>query len=226
MKKIKQFVRNSEIVMQILSFIFNIPFMVKMYIKNIRRIPNIRCLGTFLWKVSINNFGKNNVIVIEKACRLRNCIINVYGDNNTIIIENDCELKGLNIWCSDGSKIFIKRNVHIVDNTHIASTEGKQIKIGERCLFASNTVIRNGDSHSILTMDGTRINYARDVVIGDHVWFGQNVTVLKGTQIGKDCIVGANSVLSGKCYSDNLLIVGNPGKVVKENVTWDPRVSR
>lgn len=41
-----------------------------------------------------------------------------------------------------------------------------------------------------------------------------------------DCIVGANSLLSGKEYFNNLLIVGNPGRSVKENVTWDPEVGR
>lgn len=226
MNKIKRFIRNNEFFMYILSFVFNIPFIIENFIKNIGKLSAIKYSGAFLYRVHVKNYGRNNTIVIGKACRIRNCTIKVYGDNNKIIVEHDCQLNGMDIWCSDGSTILIKNHVHVVDSTHIASTEGKMIEIGEKCLFASNITIRNGDSHSILTIDGNRINYAKDVVIGNHVWFGQGVTVLKGTKIGNDCIVGANSLLSGKEYFNNLLIVGNPGRSVKENVTWDPEVGR
>lgn len=192
--------------------------------RNIKGIPAIGCKGAFLKSVRINDFGKENSIVIKKASRLSNCEINIYGSNNKIIIENDCEIKKLNIWCSDGASISIRDHVHMVGNTHIAGTEGKKIEIGKKCLLASDIVIRNGDSHSILNADGVRINHAKDVYVGEHVWIGQGVTILKGTEIGNDCVVGSCSVLAGKTYANNSLIVGNPGKIVKTDIDWDPHV--
>ncbi len=55
-------------------------------------------------------------MLLKKLADLEIVLSNVYGDNNTIIIENDCELKGLNNFGAQmDPKIFIKRNVHIVD---------------------------------------------------------------------------------------------------------------
>ena len=44
------------------------------------------------------------------------------------------------------------------------------------------------------------------VTIGDNSWIGCNVVILRGTSIGKNCIVGAGSVLKGT-YPDNSVIV-------------------
>jgi len=48
------------------------------------------------------------------------------------------------------------------------------------------------------------------IVIGDDVWVGANVTILKGATIGSGCIIGANSVVLKGTYPPNSLIAGNP----------------
>ena len=75
-----------------------------------------------------------------------------------------------------------------------------------------------------MDLNGKRINQAKDVVIGNHVWTGQQVTILKGTIIADDCILGACSLLTGKNYPTNCVIAGNPAKVVKTEVTWNPEL--
>lgn len=51
------------------------------------------------------------------------------------------------------------------------------------------------------------------VWIGDNVWFGENVTVLKGSYIGNDCIIGINSVVMGR-IPDGSVAAGCPAKVI------------
>lgn len=51
------------------------------------------------------------------------------------------------------------------------------------------------------------------VKIGNYVWFGQNVTVLKGSEIGDHCIVGLGSVVMGKIPA-NSVIAGCPARVI------------
>ena len=96
---------------------------------------------------------------------------------------------------------------------HIACIEGKKVHIGERCLFSDSITFRTGDSHSILDNSGKRINKAKDITIGDRVWIGQQVTVLKGTPVGANSIVGTGSLLTGKMYDSNSIIAGVPAKV-------------
>ena len=46
---------------------------------------------------------------------------------------------------------------------------------------------------------------------------GINAVILNGAKIGKHCIIGANSLIGeGKEIPDGSLVMGSPGKVVRE----------
>ena len=179
--------------------------------------------GAFVRRTHIKNNGKNNCLILEKGCRIYDSQIQFFGKNNTVKIEHDCVLNNVDIWISDGGIIEVGHNTHFSGKTHIACIEGKKVHIGERCLFSDTITFRTGDSHSILDSDGKRINKAKDIAIGNHVWIGQQVIVLKGSTVGADSIVGTGSLLTGKTYDSNSIIVGIPAKIVKQNVSWDPR---
>ena len=75
------------------------------------------------------------------------------------------------------------------------------------------------DSNGIRLLSPTRADWQRDepeeIIIGDNVWVCINSTILKGTVIGNNCVVAANSVVKGK-FPDNVLIQGNPAVIVRE----------
>ena len=53
--------------------------------------------------------------------------------------------------------------------------------------------------------------------IGDNSLIGINAVVLDGVVVGKNCLIGANSLIPpGKTIPDNSLVMGSPGKVVRE----------
>jgi carbonic anhydrase/acetyltransferase-like protein (isoleucine patch superfamily) len=53
--------------------------------------------------------------------------------------------------------------------------------------------------------------------VGDNSLIGINAVVLNGARIGRNCIIGANTLVpEGMEVPDNSLVVGSPGKVVKE----------
>ena len=51
------------------------------------------------------------------------------------------------------------------------------------------------------------------------MWVGNQVIILKGTEIADNCVVGSGSVVTKK-FTNNLVIAGNPARVVKENIDW------
>ncbi|MBI3543310.1 MAG: acyltransferase [Deltaproteobacteria bacterium] len=53
------------------------------------------------------------------------------------------------------------------------------------------------------------------ITIGDDVWLGANVTVLKGARIGNGCLVATGSVVTAGEYPDRSILAGAPAKVVK-----------
>ena len=129
-------------------------------------------------------------------------------------------LKELDLWVSDGGYTKIGHNTYITGKTHIACIEGKKVTIGERCLFSNDITFRTGDSHSILTLSGERVNQAEDITIGDHVWIGQQVVVLKGANIASESIVGTRALVTSKTFESNVVIGGSPAKVIKTGVMW------
>ena len=53
--------------------------------------------------------------------------------------------------------------------------------------------------------------------VGDGSLIGINAVILNGAIIGKNCIIGANTLIAeGKEIPDNSLVVGSPGKVIKQ----------
>jgi len=53
--------------------------------------------------------------------------------------------------------------------------------------------------------------------IGEGSLIGIGSIVLNGAKIGKNCLIGANSLITeGKEIPDNSLVMGSPGKVIRE----------
>lgn len=77
----------------------------------------------------------------------------------------------------------------------------KKIIFGDNVLLGPNVTMVNGD-HSIRKIGVPLIsNHEKlpeddaDIVIGDESWIGANVTILKGVNIGRGCVVAAGAVL-------------------------------
>lgn len=104
-------------------------------------------------------------------------------------------------------------------NTGSVIVVGKHIKLGHDVMMGRNIVIYDSDFHSIPGEDGKPINFSKDVVIEDHVWLTNNVTVLKGVTIGKDSLISAMTLVR-KSVPEASLVAGVPGKVLKDGACW------
>lgn len=221
MKRIELFIRQHEMLMCFLAAIYN--FFCLNRIKG-RRSLVFNKRGSFLSRSKFLNYGENNTIIFGKGCRVYNSRITIYGNGNYIFVDKDCVLKNVDIWISDGSAIEIGHNTHFTGNIHIACIEGKKVYIGERCLFSNQITLRTGDSHSILNSAGERINNAENIYIGNHVWVGQQVIILKGAKIGEESVIGTNALVTGKVFPKESILAGIPAKVIKNKITWDHRL--
>ena len=57
--------------------------------------------------------------------------------------------------------------------------------------------------------------YAKPVTIGNDCWFGANVVVCPGVEIGDGCVIGAGSVVT-KSIPSGTFAAGNPCRVIRE----------
>ena len=169
--------------------------------------------------------GKNNIIEIDKSVKFLDCFINIdsnnshikinkikymryskiyvyNGDNQSILIDDETSIEGLNIYsCGEASKLKIEKN----------------------CMLANGISIWTADGHSVFDKTtGKLLNgNLNKVIIGENTWIAQDCKLLKKAKIPPNSIVGANSVVTKEFNQENVLIAGNPAKIVKENIFWD-----
>ena len=117
----------------------------------------------------------------------------------------------------------IGRNISMERFNYILlHNSGNQCVIGDDCMFSGQITIRCGDAPHLLfdKETGEYIDISDGVFIGNHVWIGERVYVMKNVTIPDECIVGAGSVVTKRFDRDHCVIAGNPARVVRENVQW------
>jgi len=181
--------------------------------------------AALMQRCRINFRGDRNELVFLPGASVKDCQIEVIGDDHRLMIGENVVLTQSILWFEDHDcLISIGRGTTMQRNGHIAVTEpGRKIEIGENCMFSFDVDIRNGDSHSILdAATGKRVNWAKNIRIGDHVWLGAYSQILGGADIAKNAIIGIRSLVKGSIPS-GVIAAGIPAKVVKEGFTWDSK---
>ena len=97
----------------------------------------------------------------------------------------------------------------------------KNITFGDNCLLSWDIEVLDTDFHKIKE-NGMIINQDTGIVLGDRVWVGCKTTILKGSVVASDIIIGAASLINKTCDESFCIYAGSPAKVVKRNVTWEP----
>lgn len=166
--------------------------------------------------------GTENEVYMCVGAVLYASLIKVNGNNNKVILHEGAYLRGVELYVEDNNcTIEIGANTYIGHHSHFACTEdGCTLKVGSKCMISSYVQVRTGDSHSILDMEGNRINLAADVNIGDHCWLGEGCHIMKGVTLERDTIVSTGAIVT-KSAGPNVLLGGVPAKVLKEKVNWD-----
>lgn len=120
------------------------------------------------------------------------------------------------------SKISLGKNVVIRPNTMLFADprEGDDgsITIEDDVMIGSGVHIYVGN-HRYDMKDKNIIEQghqlARNVHIREGCWIGANVIILPGVSIGKNSVVGAGSIVT-KSFPENVVIAGNPAKIIKD----------
>jgi Acetyltransferase (isoleucine patch superfamily) len=102
----------------------------------------------------------------------------------------------------------------VMTNNNIFICAANRIEIGEGTLIGSNVTIMDFEAHGILPQDRKRMGDVGEVNVGNNVWIGNNVIILKDTKIGDNCIVAAGAVVKGT-FLNNVIIGGIPAKIIK-----------
>lgn len=191
------------------------------YVDNFNEFPAIK-FNSFV-RVRVVKSGKCS-FVIKKRLMFETFIAGTglstlikLEENSKLVIENEFVFgDGIKVVVSKGASLILQGKVSesasgITGNSVIMVN--KYLAIGKDCIIAWDTFITDCDWHSF----GEKRSQ-KDTLIGDHVWIGVGVKILKGAIIGNDSVIGSNSVVLGGVYAAKSFITGIPGKIKQTNI--------
>ncbi len=111
--------------------------------------------------------------------------------------------EGASVWFgvtirADHEEIRIGRGSNVQENVVMHIDAGYPLTIGENCTIGHKVMLHG-------------------CTIGENSLIGMGATILNGAKIGKNCLIGAGALITeSKEIPDNSLVMGAPGKVVRE----------
>lgn len=123
-----------------------------------------------------------------------------------------------------GIKIPLNKKIGYIDpSCHFDGTNYSLIKIGEHVTISKDVLLLTHD-YSInrglylKNIEGKYI-FSNEITVGNNCFIGARSTLLPGTKIGNNVIVGAGTVIKGN-IPDNSIVCGNPAKIVCSMNEW------
>jgi carbonic anhydrase/acetyltransferase-like protein (isoleucine patch superfamily) len=116
-------------------------------------------------------------------------------------------------------KVILKKNASVWWNA-VLRGDNEPLTIGENSNIQDGCVLHTDPGYPLTI--GANVTVGHMVMlhgceIGDNSLIGIGSIILNGAKIGKNCLIGANALITeGKVIPDNSLVMGSPGKVVRE----------
>jgi len=210
---------------------------------NILTISRVNTIKTILayFKYDIFKHNKDiNALLIYYGAIIKkhsDAIIKCSGHLKLGLIWNrPCDVPYKSVLSMDkNAALIIKGNFDITSGCHIKIMNGavlelgsgyihsnvtidcyKKISIGNNVAISKDVIIRDSDSHKII---GKESQMTRPIKIGNHVWVGTRVIILKGVTIGDGAIIAAGAVVT-RDVPPRTIVAGIPAKIIRKNVEW------
>ncbi len=132
------------------------------------------------------------------------------GMDSTVWVADSAQVIGgvhlmpnVSIWFNvvirgDNEDILIGENSNVQDGSVLHSDMGSPLKVGKNVTIGHMAMLHGCE-------------------IGDNSLIGIGATILNNARIGRNCLIGAHALIpEGKVIPDNSLVMGAPGKIVKE----------
>jgi acetyltransferase-like isoleucine patch superfamily enzyme len=163
-------------------------------------------------------FIGNDVVIDD------NVVLDAKGRGNRGIVIGDGVFIGRNsiLNCKNGN--ITLGNGSLVGFNCILQA-GREIRVGDNVLIAAFSYLVGGRHGFEQTDVPIRLQQvtSRGIEIGDNTWLGGRVTVMDGTRIGRECVIGAGAVVN-KDIADWRVAVGLPAREVKDRRSLETRI--
>ncbi len=93
----------------------------------------------------------------------------------------------------------------------------ERIIIGENVACGRNVTMRDNNGGHLISINGYR--NSMPIIIGDHVWLTQSVTIMSGVRIGDGTIISAGTLVNSS-FPARCVVGGSPARVTQRDIYW------
>ncbi|MGM0165233.1 chorismate mutase [Enterococcus sp. AZ135] len=111
-----------------------------------------------------------------------------------------------------GYNIFVGENFYC--NFHNVFLDICPITIGDNCLFGPNVQLYTASHPLEPGKRNSGQEFGKPITIGNNVWIGGASVVIPGVTLGDNVVVAAGAVVT-KSFPDNVVVGGNPARIIK-----------
>ncbi|MBB5171889.1 sugar O-acetyltransferase [Texcoconibacillus texcoconensis] len=128
---------------------------------------------------------------------------------------------------STGKNIFMEPNIRFDYgyNTHVGENffanfdctilDVCEVRFGENCMLAPGVQIYTATHPLDPDERNSGKEFAKPITFGNNVWIGGNAIINPGVTVGDNAVIASGAVVT-KDVPDNVLVGGNPAKVIKK----------
>lgn len=138
-------------------------------------------------------FGTRKIFVGKYVRIFPNVRLETHGREARIEIQDDVAI-GQNVHITSSSNLVIGKSSTILANVFITNIDHDYQEIGKHILKQKT--------------------FIKETAIGENCFIGIGACIQAGTILGRQCVVGANSVVRGT-FPDYCVLAGAPAKIVK-----------
>ncbi len=116
-------------------------------------------------------------------------------------------------FCDYGTNIHTGDSVYF--NFDCVLLDVCPISIGSFTMFGPKVQLLTATHPLNAEQRASGVEFGKPITIGEHCWFGGGAIVCPGVTIGDRVVVGAGAVVT-KNIESNVLVAGNPARVIKQ----------
>ena len=166
---------------------------------------------------------------MRKQCRIQldelNSICQSEHNKRTRLLKQLFGSTGKRLYIESSFKCDYGENIHVGENFfanfNCVILDAAKVTIGDNCMIAPQVGIYTATHPIDPKQRATGIEFAKPITIGHNCWIGGMAVINPGVTLGDNVVVASGAVVT-KSFGSNVVIGGNPAKVIK-SVDLNPK---
>lgn len=154
----------------------------------------------------------------RRLVRLFNQSLETEGAKRTEYLKDLLGSTGENVYMEPNIRFDYGYNTYVGENFFAnfdcTILDVCEVRIGDNCMIAPGVHIYTAAHPLDPTERNSGKEFAKPVTIGNNVWIGGSSVINPGVEIGDNVVIASGAIVT-KNVPDNVVVGGNPAKVIK-----------